>query len=76
MYKVESRGFESHRNPPFLPLSFHYSYQVQVHQPVVQRGPSCRVVRKFHGKFGSVIELKVKLLKVFENLIPQVSLSL
>jgi len=47
-----------------------YSYRVKIINQVRKGDSVVRDMRKFRGKFGSVVELKVKLLEEFEDLIP------
>ena len=46
------------------------STHIKTINPLDKGDSVVRDMRNFHGKFASVIELKVKLLQEFENLIP------
>ena len=47
-----------------------FSYRVKIVNPIRKRDSIVRDIRKFHGKFTSVVDLKVKLMEEFEEQVP------
>ena len=56
--------------PPQTAAPEMYSYRVKILNPQYRKDSVVREMRRYHGKFSSVVELKVKILEEFEELVP------
>ena len=49
----------------------HYSYRVKIINPIRKKDVIVREMRHFHGRFNSIIDLKVRLMEELEESVPQ-----